>query len=263
MQLLKLNPTTPGVRHKIKLSKNLLSKKGSIYKKLNLNNHRYQGRSAQTGHITSWHRGGGCKKLFRSINFFNFVTKSIFITTLYDPYRSSFISLSFDFVNKRFYYFLASQCAFPGSIFLCNPKKIDLFFGNRTLLLNFFVGNFLYNLSLNLKSKAKYCRAAGTFCQIIQQNIFVTKIRIPSGKVINLDSNIYATLGRVSNIKHNLIVKGNAGSNRLRGFRPIVRGIAMNPVDHPHGGRTNGGQPSATPWGLLTKGKPTVKKKYE
>lgn len=263
MQLLKLNPTTPGIRHKIKLSKNLLSKKGSIYKKLNLNNHRFQGRSPQTGHITSWHRGGGCKKLFRHINFFNFATKAIFITTLYDPYRSSFISLSFDFVNKYFYYFLASQSVFPGSIFLCNSKKIELFFGNRTLLLNFFVGNFLYNLSLNLKSKAKYCRSAGTFCQIIQQNILVTKIRIPSGKVITLNSNLYATLGRVSNIKHNLIVKGNAGSNRLRGFRPIVRGIAMNPVDHPHGGRTNGGQPSATPWGLLTKGKPTVKKKYE
>jgi large subunit ribosomal protein L2 len=115
------------------------------------------------------------------------------------------------------------------------------------MLINFSAGNLIYNLSLKPDGSAKYSRAAGTYCQLIQKNLIISKLRIPSGKIIEISSNVFASLGRVSNLKHNLTVTGKAGRTRLKGFRPIVRGIAMNPVDHPHGGRTNGGRPSVTP----------------
>ena len=87
------------------------------------------------------------------------------------------------------------------------------------------------------------------------------KVKLPSGSVISVPIDSLATLGSISNSQQNLTVVGKAGRNRLKGIRPTVRGIAMNPVDHPHGGRTNGGRPSVTPWGKPTKGKPTVKNK--
>jgi len=91
-----------------------------------------------------------------------------------------------------------------------------------------------------------------------------SNIKLPSGKIIKIPSIFSATIGRVSNVLHDKIIIGKAGKTRYRGIRPSVRGIAMNPVDHPHGGRTNGGRPSVTPWGLPTKNYPTVRtKKYE
>jgi len=262
MKLIKLRPKTPGTRHQIKLSKNLLSKSNYLYKNLINKLFKSSGRSSQTGHITTWHRGKGCKKRFRIINFSNNISKAINITTVYDPFRNSFITLSFDFLSKKFYYFLASHTSFPGTITYCHPQNSELFFGNRSLLVNFYAGNLLYNLSISLENIAKYSRSAGTFSQLLQKSKFQTQVRLPSGKILNLNSNLYASLGRVSNLKYNLTVLGKAGKNRLKGFRSIVRGVAMNPVDHPHGGRTKGGRPSVTPWGILTKGKPTVKK-YE
>ena len=101
----------------------------------------------------------------------------------------------------------------------------------------------------------------GLFCQIVQKQVNSCKIRLPSGLIISVDNKSLATVGSISNSQHNLIKIGKAGRNRLRGIRPTVRGIAMNPVDHPHGGRTNGGRPSVTPWGKPTKGKPTAKNK--
>ena len=103
-------------------------------------------------------------------------------------------------------------------------------------------------------------RSAGSFGQLIQKETFCNKIKLPSGKIISIPSSSTAVLGTVSNSNHSLCIKGKAGYNRLNGKRPSVRGIAMNPVDHPHGGRTNGGIPSVTPWGLPTKGQKTRKK---
>jgi large subunit ribosomal protein L2 len=109
------------------------------------------------------------------------------------------------------------------------------------------VGVLVHNLTISAFSNSKYSRAAGTFSQIIQKkekNIF---LKISSGKIIMLNEQNCATFGRVSNLKHNLIVTGKAGRNRNLGIRPTVRGVAMNPVDHPHGGRTKGGRPSVSP----------------
>jgi len=131
--------------------------------------------------------------------------------------------------------------------------------GFRTLLKNIPTGTIINCLSLQKDKKVKYIRSAGTFGQIIQKNILSCHIKLPSNQIIIVSANSYATIGVISNLKNNLVVLGKAGRNRLMGHRPSVRGIAMNPVDHPHGGRTNGGRPSVTPWGIPTKGKPTVK----
>jgi large subunit ribosomal protein L2 len=121
-------------------------------------------------------------------------------------------------------------------------------------------GSIIHSISLDYKKESSLVRSAGTFCQIVQKSLNQIKIKLPSGSVISCPSTSFATLGSVSNFQHNLTLIGKAGKNRLLGKRPSVRGIAMNPVDHPHGGRTNGGMPSVTPWGIPTKGKPTVSK---
>ncbi len=262
MKLIKLTSQTPGTRHTINITKNLLAKKNNLIKQLIFRFHNFKGRSSQTGHITVWHRGGGCKKLFRYIKFDNLTTKSLILMINYDPYRNAFISLGFDFIIKKFFFFLTTQTTFPGSLVLCQNNFSELHFGNRTLLKNLPVGVLIHNISTLNSKIAKYSRSAGTFSQILQKKNNSVIIRVSSGKTLTLDNNLFASFGRVSNLKHNLIVSGKAGKSRHKGIRPTVRGVAMNPVDHPHGGRTKGGRPSVSPWGILTKGKPTVKK-YE
>ena len=134
--------------------------------------------------------------------------------------------------------------------------------GFRTVLKNIPTGSVINCLSFSkLKNqKINFIRSAGTFGQIVQKNFLFSKIKLPSNQIIEVPTSSFATIGSVSNNLQKFIVFGKAGRRRLLGNRPSVRGIAMNPVDHPHGGRTNGGRPSVTPWGIPTKGKPTVKK---
>jgi large subunit ribosomal protein L2 len=130
------------------------------------------------------------------------------------------------------------------------------------MLQNIPAGSIIHSLSFNKKLNSIYIKSAGTFGQLIQKNNFFCKIKLPSSKIIEVSNSAFATIGIVSNSQHSNVVLGKAGRNRNKGIRPSVRGIAMNPVDHPHGGRTNGGRPSVTPWGKPTRGKPTSKKKY-
>ena len=120
-------------------------------------------------------------------------------------------------------------------------------------------GSILHSLSLN--SKIKYVRSAGLYFQVIQKDLNICRVRLPSGLIKNTPINSFGTIGIISNFQYSSTYLGKAGQSRLLGIRPSVRGIAMNPVDHPHGGRTNGGRPSVTPWGIPTKGKPTVIRK--
>jgi large subunit ribosomal protein L2 len=248
MRLIKLNPKTPGTRHQLNLTKNLLSKKSNLYKKLIYKIHTYAGRSSQTGHITVRQKGGGCKKKFIKIRFNSFNTIALVLIIKYDSYRNSFISLNFDLLLKCFFISTAVQTTFPGSIFTCQKKNSELYFGNRSLLANFPIGILVHNVSLSINKNniAKLARSSGAYCQIVQKKNKI-KIRVPSGNFISVDTNAFATFGIVSNIKYNLTISGKAGRNRHKGIRPHVRGIAMNPVDHPHGGRTKGGRPSVTP----------------
>lgn len=116
-------------------------------------------------------------------------------------------------------------------------------------------GSIISQISNKSLTKVNFIRSAGTYGQVIQVTPNTCKIKLPSNKIIQLPTSNFATVGSVWNEGHNLTVKGKAGRNFNLGRRPVVRGIAMNPVDHPHGGRTNGGIPSVTPWGLPTKSK--------
>ena len=262
MKIQKLKPITPGTRHNISITKNLLSKKNSIVKNLRIYHHCKNGRGS-SGHITVWHKQGGHKKLYRLINFGNFPGRFIVISSFYDPYRTTFISLVFNFIFKKFDFLLMTENVNPGTVFLSDLKHVylDLRLGDKTLIQNIPTGSFIHSVIVKLFHKSTYIKAAGTYGQIIQKTQFFSKVRLPSGKLFNLTGLASATIGRLSNFKHNLCFLGKAGRNRHLGRRPTVRGIAMNPIDHPHGGRTNGGRPCVTPWGKPTRGKPTVKKR--
>lgn len=259
MQISGFKPYSNGLRHRTNIKKNLLSKVNRLVKQSIVGFRRFKGRSSETGRITTRHLGGGCKKNFRVLKLSDIKTQSIIISIMYDPYRSSFISLNFDFISHSFFRTIATAGVGPGSLQECNRKKVDLKLGNRTDLEYVPPGSILHSLSLN--SKVKCVRSAGLYFQIIQKDFNICKVRLPSGLMRKTPVGSFGTMGIISNFQHSSIYSGKAGRSRLLGIRPCVRGIAMNPVDHPHGGRTNGGRPSVTPWGIPTKGKPTVIKK--
>ena len=261
MKIRKLNPITNGTRHQIILQKHLLSKNNKLNKIFLKGQKNQSGRSSSTGRITVRHKGGGCKKLFRIINFDNLKYFGVVIAIFYDPNRSSFISFNYNFITNLFFNTLSTLSVTPGSLISCDTNIQDLRLGYRTTLKNIPTGSLIHSLYENNGKTSTFIRSAGTFGQMIQKDYFNSKIRLPSGLIIEVPVNSFSTIGKISNIEHNLLCVGKAGKSRLKGIRPSVRGIAMNPVDHPHGGRTNGGMPSVTPWGIPTKGKPTVKKK--
>jgi len=259
MQIFKSKPYNPSVRHHINIKKSLLSKTNKLFKQTIKGLKRFSGRSSSTGRITVRHIGGGAKRRFREIVFSNDERTSIVVAVMHDPFRNSFVSLNFDLEQKIFFRTLATKGVGPGIVQKCSGENFELKLGNRTMLKNIPTGSILHSLSSN--SHIKFARSAGLFFQIIQKTQTTCKIRLPSGFIKEISSSEFGTLGVVSNFQHNQISIGKAGRNRWLGIRPTVRGIAMNPVDHPHGGRTNGGRPSVTPWGIPTKGKPTVLKK--
>jgi len=261
MKIKKFKPTSPGVRHRVVKQKNLLGKNNSLIKNLIQPLKQSFGRSTNTGRITAWHRGGGVKRKYRDFLGKNSFAGFIVVGVFYDPNRSAYISLNFDIITKTFEFSIAPFYVLPGSCFLINDTLGDLNLGARTSLRSLPPGSIIHNIGLATKRLGVYGRSAGTSCQIIQKDSKYASIKLPSGKIIKLPLSYYASLGFVSNFENRLTVPGKAGSVRLKGRRPIVRGIAMNPVDHPHGGRTNGGRPCVTPWGIPTKGKPTVKRK--
>jgi len=179
----------------------------------------------------------------------------LFIT--YDPFRTSFVSFVFDILTKSFDFILSTDKNLPGSLLYSGKYWYDGKLGYSSLLYNLPSG-----VLINSLSKLNYARAAGVCCQLLQKNKRSTKIKLPSNRIVNVTTlDTWATLGVISNRINKLLVKTKAGNNRLRGVRPSVRGIAMNPVDHPHGGRTNGGIHPKTPWGLPATSKSSVKKK--
>ncbi len=255
MKLIKLKPTTNGSRHQIKIDKSLLVKDSRIFKNTVKNLKSSQGRSSITGHITSWHKGGGKKHLYRNIDLTNNSKNAIVVGVAYDPNRSAFISTNFDLNNEVFFNTIATNQNFPGSLLQSNSSLRELKLGFRTQLNNIPMGTIVNNISHGVKGLSQYVRSAGTSAQLIQSDKKNAKLKLPSNAIIKVPVNSYANIGVVSNEKHNLTCLGKAGRKRNLNRRPIVRGIAMNPVDHPHGGRTNGGRPSVTPWGLPTKNK--------
>jgi large subunit ribosomal protein L2 len=262
MKLLISKPNTPGTRHYKYVYKNFLSRSNKLLKLLIFKIHSSFGKSFTSGHTTIWGRNSGCKKLYRKLEFFNNNnTLGIILFSTYDPNRTAFIFAVFDFLKLKFFYALGTHLLTSGCIIGSKLPNYKYFLGFRYNLNSQLQGSILSMVSLKKNKKAQYALAAGTYCQLLYKSLSVCKVRLPSNQIIHISSNCFATLGIISNIYNRFINIGKAGRNRLFGLKPQVRGIAMNPVDHPHGGRSNGGCCWVTPWGKPFKFKKTSNSK--
>lgn len=218
------------------------------------------------GRISSYHRGGGVKKLYRVVDFWRYLEniEGQVVSVEKDPYRTGHVALVC-FSNGVLAYNLSSDSLEVGNLF-CNYGAIKRgsvknASGSSYLLKNVSEGERIYNLEFSPRKGGKIGRSAGTFCIVVKKYKKSALIKMVSGEYRLFSLECRCNIGRVSNIGHKDRVLGKAGVNRLLGKRPIVRGRAMNPVDHPHGGRTNGGITPKTPWGAIAIGVKTRKKK--
>jgi large subunit ribosomal protein L2 len=225
-------------------------------KKLTLPLRHSDGRSS-CGRITSYHRGGGAKRKYRLVSFKRLILDipAFFRRLEYDPNRSSLIALVC-YANGVISYVLASEGMFLGSSFFSTLGYYgDYTSGSSLLLKNFPIGSFVHNVELMLGKGGKLVRSAGSYAQILKRvalNHVILKLKSGEHRIIN--AKVFASAGVVSNSNYKNVGLVRAGQARLLGRRPIVRGVAMNPIDHPHGGNTSGGRPSVSPWGKLAKG---------
>jgi large subunit ribosomal protein L2 len=211
------------------------------------------------GQITAYHRGGGHKKLYRNVDFQRLDTYGIVEAIEYDPFRTAYLARIYNNREKKHSYILAPKNLCIGSL-VRSGSEAEIKLGHALPLSRIPVGSLLHNLSISEGKRGQYCRAAGTYAQLIQKTKNFARVRLVSGEQRLITLNSYASLGVVSNENLSLNTVGKAGRNRWYGRRPHVRGVAMNPIDHPHGGgegKTSGGRPSVTPWGKPTKGPKT------
>jgi large subunit ribosomal protein L2 len=216
------------------------------------------------GRITSWNRGGGHKQRYRLVDFRR--TKVDMLATVerleYDPNRSAFIAL-IRYDDGEYAYILASQRLKTGDQIIAGDR-VDIKPGNALPLKNIPVGTIIHNIESKVGKGGQLARSAGAYAQIAGRDSGNTILKLSSGELRLIKGECIATIGAVSNPDHKNRSIGKAGRNRWLGWKPCVRGVAMNPIDHPHGGgegRTSGGRHPVTPWGLPTKGKKTRKNK--
>ena len=218
-----------------------------------------------SGKITIRHKGGGHKKKYRKINFIQDQDSIGIVTSLeYDPYRTAFIAAVYDFLNFDYFYILAPKNLNIGDI-IKSGNNADIKIGHTLTLAKIPVGSFVHNLSLKKNKRAVFSRSAGTSSQLIEKTSNHCRVILSSGKQKILPDMSHATIGTVSNEFSFFTRINKAGRNRWLNKRPTVRGVAMNPVDHPHGGgegKTSGGRSSVTPWGKPTKNGKTRKQNF-
>jgi len=260
----KYNPITPGTRFKVIL-KNKRLEKNKLEKKLITQLNKKGGRNNK-GRITVRHRGGGHKRRYRNILFKRKIFNGSVCSFEYDPNRTAFLAKVFSFNTSEYFYILAPKDLKVGDEINYNNISITnkISIGDSTLLKNIPIGSLVHNIEINPGKGGQLVRTAGNFAQLIEKIGNSARIRLKSGEQRLVPLNCFASLGIIDNLDYRLINRGKAGTNRWLGRRPSVRGVAMNPVDHPHGGgegRTSGGRPSVTPNGRCTKGSPTRKKK--
>ncbi|MBI5788840.1 MAG: 50S ribosomal protein L2 [Candidatus Schekmanbacteria bacterium] len=218
------------------------------------------------GRITSRHIGGGQKRFYRIIDFKRdkFGIPAKVATIEYDPNRSARIALlQYKDGEKR--YIIASEGLTVGEDLMSGPDA-EIKNGNALPLTNIPVGSLIHNVEMRPGSGAKLLRSAGTYGQLLAKEGKYAHIRLHSGEIRLIPVGCLATIGQVGNSSHFNLSIGKAGRTRWMGKRPKVRGVAMNPVDHPHGGgegKTSGGRHPVSPWGMPTKGYKTRKKKNE
>ena len=258
MSLISFKPTTPSLRKTVKVNKTYLFK-GRPEKLLTESQQPSSGRN-NTGKITIRHRSGGAKKKYRVINFKR-NTMDILGTVErleYDPNRTAFIAL-ISYEDKPKEYIIAPTDLKAGDTVM-SSEKTDIKIGNSMKLKNIAAGTSIHNIELKPGAGAKLCRSAGTFAQVLGSNEAYIMVKLTSKETRLISGECMATVGVVSNSDNKNKKIGKAGIKRHLGIKPTVRGVAMNPVDHPHGGgegRTSGGRHPTSPWGLKTKGKKT------
>ncbi|MBI5520696.1 MAG: 50S ribosomal protein L2 [Desulfovibrio sp.] len=216
------------------------------------------------GRITSRRRGGGHKRLYRIIDFRRDKTgiPAKVAHVEYDPNRSARIAL-LHYADGEKRYILAPLGLTVGDQILAGDTA-DIKPGNALMLSKIPVGTVIHNVELHPGRGGQFCRAAGAYAQLVAKEGAYALLRLPSGEVRKVLSHCMATIGQVGNIHHEKIALGKAGRNRWKGKRPEVRGVAMNPVDHPLGGgegRSSGGRHPCSPWGMPSKGYKTRKPK--
>jgi len=260
MKLKTKKPTTPSQRHLIQLNTGYLNNKPIIKKKIKKLSH-LAGRN-NSGKITVRHKGGGHKRRYRKINFLRTeVSTGITISIEYDPNRNSHIAAIYDILKKDFFYILAPKNLKIGDIVKSGPNA-EPKVGHSLPISDIPIGSYIHNVSPKMNKPAQISRSAGTFSKIKEKSLEYAKIELSSGEQRLISPKCYATIGIVSNELIFLTQLGKAGRSRWLNKRPTVRGVAMNPIDHPHGGgegkKSGNGK---TPWGKYTKKGRTSKSK--
>ena len=262
MALKQYNPTTPSQRGLVRVDKSDLWK-GKPHKSLVVGLNKTGGRN-NLGRITSRHRGGGHKKSYRMVDFKR--NKLDMIATIerieYDPNRSAYIAL-IKYEDGIYSYILAPIKLKSGDK-IVSSAEADIKIGNCLPLQNIPVGTIIHNVEMKPGKGGQIARSAGASVSLIGKDSGYAQIKLSSGEVRLIPLGCFATIGSLSNADRKNTIIGKAGRSRWLGKRPHVRGVAMNPVDHPHGGgegKTSGGRHPVSPWGQPTKGKKTRKNK--
>jgi len=255
MAIIKVKPTSPGRRNLVKVVTPGLHK-GEPYAPLLEKQSRKSGRNNQ-GRITVRHRGGGSKQRYRIIDFRrNKDGIGARVERIeYDPNRSAHIALLVYADGERRY--IIAPRGIEGGEVLMSGSDAPIKPGNCLPLRNIPLGTNVHCVEMKPGAGAQIARSAGTTVQLVAREGAYATLRLRSGEMRKVDVDSRATIGEVSNHEHSLRKLGKAGATRWRGVRPTVRGVVMNPVDHPHGGgegRTSGGRHPVSPWGMPTKG---------
>ena len=262
MKLIQRKPTTPTQRFTTVSSFEELST-DRPYKPLTVALRGKGGRNC-TGRVTMRHRGGGHKRRLRIIDFKRdkYDMPANVLTVEYDPNRSARIALvEYQDGEKRY---IICPAGLEVGASIISGDATDIKVGNSTTLRRIPPSTQIHNIELAKGKGGQIVRSAGSSAQIMAKEDKYAHIKLPSGEIRLIDIDCYATIGQISNIEHEGISLGKAGRSRWLGRRPKVRGVAMNPIDHPHGGgegKSSGGRHPCTPWGKPTKGYKTRKKK--
>ncbi len=258
MAIVKAKPTSPGRRGVVRVKHDHLWK-GKPHAPLTESQNSTGGRN-NNGRITTRHKGGGHKHHYRIVDFKRDKDgiKGVVERVEYDPNRSAHIALV-KYSDGEWRYILAPRNVFAGDEVL-SGSEAPIKPGNAMQIRSIPVGTQIHNVELKPGKGGQIARTAGAVVQLVARDGQYATLLLRSGEMRKVHTHCRATIGQVSNTEHNLEKLGKAGAKRWRGVRPTVRGVAMNPVDHPHGGgegRTSGGRHPVTPWGVQTKGKRT------
>ena len=255
-------PVTPTLRYKTANSFEQITT-DTPYKPLLSSNKKHSGRN-NTGSIMVRHKGGGHKRKYRDIDFKRnkLDIPGVVESVEYDPNRTCFISLV-KYVDGERRYILATTGMKPGTM-VVSSDSCEIAEGNCTRLSSIPLGTLVHNVELVAGKGGQIGRSAGSFAEVVAKEGTMVQLKLPSTEIRNVPERCRATIGQVSNAEHMNMVIGSAGRKRRMGIRPTVRGVAMNPVDHPMGGgegRTSGGGHPVSPWGQKAKGLKTRRSK--